>query len=177
MLARINSESCYFFTATVKSWYCLLNRDQYKKIITDSLAFLVKDNRVRIYGFVIMPNHLHVIWDILQPHTKAQIQRDFLKYTSQQMRLDMMQNHPSELLKFRVDLKDRKHQIWQRRSLSIQLYSISVFEQKLNYIHNNPISGKWRLADIKEDYPYSSASLYSTGQTQWNFLTNFYIGD
>ena len=54
-----------FFTATILEWKHLLANDTYKDIIISSLKFLVNDGRVIIYGFVIMPNHIHLIWQIL----------------------------------------------------------------------------------------------------------------
>jgi len=52
----------YFTTATVKDWKHLLRPDKYKTIITDSLSYLVKEQTVRVYAFVMMPNHFHLIW-------------------------------------------------------------------------------------------------------------------
>ena len=45
-----------------------------KKIIVSSLQFLVNDRRVKVYGFVIMPNHIHIIWQKLDGHEKAKVQ-------------------------------------------------------------------------------------------------------
>ena len=53
-----------FFTATILEWKHLLRPDKYKNIIADSLNFLVKEKRVAVYGFVIMPNHMHLVWHI-----------------------------------------------------------------------------------------------------------------
>ena len=48
----------YFFTATINSWQNLLSNNNIKKIITDSLAWLTKENKAYIHGFVVMPNHI-----------------------------------------------------------------------------------------------------------------------
>ncbi len=42
----------------------LLKPDKYKDIIISSLEFLVKEKRIKVYGFAIMSNHIHVIWQI-----------------------------------------------------------------------------------------------------------------
>jgi REP-associated tyrosine transposase len=151
-----------------------LHRDKYKKIIVASLAFLVKQRRVVIYGFVIMPNHIHLIWDIQSPYTCSQVQRDFLKFISQMIKFDMLENHPDELESFHVNSRDRIYQFWQRRPLSIELYTIAVLEQKLNYIHLNPLSGKWQLAQSAEEYFYSSAAYYAGTSEKWGLVSNFY---
>ncbi len=62
-------------------WKPVLEDHQFKNIITDSLRFLSNENRVAVYGFVIMNNHFHLIWQIKGDHTREDVQRDFLKYT------------------------------------------------------------------------------------------------
>jgi REP element-mobilizing transposase RayT len=75
-----------FFTATCNNWMYLLQDVQCKDIIINSLAFLVEKERVRVFGFVIMNNHLHMIWQMLGNHKPEDVQRDFLKYTGQQIK-------------------------------------------------------------------------------------------
>ncbi len=67
-------------------WKHLLADDKMKQIIISSLQFLVNDRRVKVYGFVIMPNHIYLIWQIQDGHEKAKVQQSFLKYTAQQMK-------------------------------------------------------------------------------------------
>ena len=52
----------YFFTATINSWQLLLADDVMKKIVGDSLLWMHQNNRARTHGFVIMPNHIHLLW-------------------------------------------------------------------------------------------------------------------
>jgi len=75
-----------FFTATILEWKHLLSNDVMKDIIVSSLKFLVNEGRVKVYGFVLMPNHIHIIWQIQDGHEKAKVQQSFLKYTAQQMK-------------------------------------------------------------------------------------------
>jgi len=58
-----------FFTATVPEWKHL-KEDSYKDNIISSLQFLIHNKRVAACGFVIMPNHIPVIWLIAQGHKK-----------------------------------------------------------------------------------------------------------
>ena len=50
-----------FFTASINGWYKLLQHDQYKDIVVSRLRFLVQDNRIKLYAFVIMTDHIHLI--------------------------------------------------------------------------------------------------------------------
>ena len=169
----MESHYVQFFTATVLKWKPLFFNDSYKSIIIGSLKFLAEAKRVKIYGFVIMPNHIHIIWQVQKEHKLKNVQRDFMKFTSQQIQKDLRTNNPSLHQEFEVNLKDRKYQIWQRNPLSIDLYSREVIEQKLDYIHNNPVQGKWMLTDEPANYLYSSSSYYEREECRFPFLTHY----
>ena len=83
MLSIRKESNVYFFTATNLNWVKLLEDDEHKKLVISSLKFLSDNKRVKVIAFVIMPNHIHIIWEILAPHKTENIQRDFLKYTAQ----------------------------------------------------------------------------------------------
>jgi REP element-mobilizing transposase RayT len=87
----------------------LLKEDKYKGIIVSSLKFLVDNKRVKVFSFVIMPNHLHIIWQIQPRHEREEVQRDFLKYTAQKIRFDLVENNRKLLKEFEVVASDRKY--------------------------------------------------------------------
>ncbi len=62
-----------YFTATIYEWKPLLVNDSYKDIIMDSLQTLVSKKRIELNAFVIMNNHIHLIWQCLQNYTPSQI--------------------------------------------------------------------------------------------------------
>jgi hypothetical protein len=72
-----------------------------------------------------------------------------------------------------VNAGDRKFQVWERNSLSIDIYSEAVFIQKLNYLHNNPMQPKWSLCEAASEYRFSSAAFYETGVDEFGFLTHY----
>ncbi|WP_394772503.1 transposase, partial [Mucilaginibacter sp.] len=128
-----------FFTATILEWKPLLKADEFKNIIVDSLLFLKKEKSIEIYSFVIMPNHIHLIWQIQDGFKRDNIQMRFLKFTAQQMKFKLTDTNDSRLQDFRVNTSDREYQFWERNALSIDLWSEKVFMQKMEYIHNNPL--------------------------------------
>ncbi len=99
-----------FFTATILEWKPLLKYDKYKNIIVKSMRFLAQQNRVKVYSFVIMPNHIHLIWQIQPGHKRENVQRDFLKFTSQKIKYDLMENKKESLQQFKVNAKGRQCQ-------------------------------------------------------------------
>lgn len=157
MKAQEQQNYISFFTATILKWKRLLLNDKYKDIIIDSMKFIVKDGRADIYAFVIMPNHVHIVWKIKEDYKLHDVQRDFLKYTAQQIIFDLKSNNPNELEKYYVGSKDRKYQIWARNPLSSRLEHNKIIIQKIKYIHANPFRKSWSLVEDILDYKYSSA--------------------
>ena len=85
-----------------------------------------------------------------------------------------MRMHDAALLEqLNVKAADRDYQVWERKSLSTDLFTEEVFLQKLNYIHNNPVQQKWKLAQLPEEYNFSSAKFYETGIDDFGFLTHY----
>jgi len=163
----------YFFTATILHWKHLLISNKYKKIIIDSLRFLVEKKKIAVYAFVIMPNHIHLIWEMLEKNGKELPYASFMKFTAHKFQEDLKMNNPNFLSHFIAKEADRKYQFWQRNSLPVHLYSIEVVEQKLDYIHYNPVNGHWALANDYVDYFYSSAMFYEENKDEFGFLTHY----
>lgn len=160
-----------FYTATILEWQPLLQDDAYKEIIIESLSFLVNQKRIKLLAFVIMSNHIHLIWQILSPYTPVQVQHSFMKFTAQQFKFDLEKNNPTLLEQFRVNAKDRTYQFWERNPLTVELFTPAVFYQKLEYIHYNPV--KAGLCTLPEEYFYSSARFYETGIDNFQMLTHY----
>ena len=132
-------ESPQFFTATILEWKRLLKPDKYKEIILSSLEFLVENKRIQVNAFVIMDNHIHLIWQMMAGIKPEAVQRDFMKYTAQKIKQDLLKFHPAVLAHFKVNAKDREYQFWERNALSVELKTLEMFKQKLAYIHYNPV--------------------------------------
>ncbi len=75
-----------FFTATIQGWKHLLKDDRYKDVIINSLHFLKENKKIKINAFVIMSNHIHLIWQATAGNTLEGEQTAFKKFTSQNLR-------------------------------------------------------------------------------------------
>ena len=162
----------YFWTATIHKWIPLLDSDNNKRIVISSLKTLSDKKLIVVYAFVIMPNHIHLIWQQNDLNGKETPKGSLLKYTSHIFLQQLKAESKSHL--FEVNASNKKHEIWQRDSLGIQIYSRDVAKQKLAYIHFNPVSGKWQLSKDDISYYYSSARFYETGIDEFGFLNNLY---
>lgn len=161
----------HFFTATILEWKHLLKPDKYKDIIVESMRHLVQSGRVFIHGFVIMDNHIHILWHIRDGQDGSKVQQRILKYTAQQIKFDLMEHHPQVLAHFRVNASDRQYQFWERNPLTVDIWNESVLLQKLEYIHQNPVNAG--LCDEAKDYHYFSAAFYNGGYDHFGFITAF----
>ena len=159
-----------FYTATINNWQHLLADNKHKDIIVDSLKFLVTEKRIELNAFVIMSNHIHLIWQPQFGFTPTDIQSSFMKYTAQQLKRSLAENNKETLASFKVNKYDREYQFWKRDSLGIELISPAVFEQKLTYIHYNPVKAGFCINP--EDYYYSSARFYYDGVDSFGMLTH-----
>jgi putative transposase len=160
----------YFWTATINNWQHLLQPDVYKKIIIDSLYHLSSKGKIDVFAFVIMPNHIHLIWRTKELNGKETAQGSFLKFTAHEFRKMLVSEGGNVLESYSVDAANKEYEFWQRDSLAIHLYTKEVAYQKLDYVHNNPVAGKWRLAKNPCDYKYSTARFYVLGIKDFEFI-------
>jgi len=160
----------YFVTFTNYKWIPLFN-------ITDSYDLvynwfdILKANGHSILGYVIMPNHVHILIGFTK--TKKSINtiigngKRFIAYDIIE-RLKIAGNN--ELLKTLaegVSMSDKRkgklHEVYEP-SFDIKLCMTYKFvKQKLDYIHSNPVSKKWSLVTEPADYVHSSAKYYLMG--------------
>jgi putative transposase len=163
----------YFWTDTIKDWKHLLKQDKYKQLIIDTLKELVGGGFIKIYAFVIMPNHLHFVWELLEKNGNEMPHASFNKKTAHLITKDLKTNHTAVLAYFEVKEKERKFRIWQRDPLAVLMDYKSKAEQKINYIHNNPLQERWNLSERPEAYRWSSARFYEDGFDEFGFLTHY----
>jgi putative transposase len=159
-----------FFTATCLNWQPLLLPDERKDILMESLKFMINDKRIWLYGFVIMPNHIHLMWRRQAAWVEKSTEQMFLKFTAQQIKFRLIESSPAELEQYRSTQSDRIYHFWERRPYKATMYNRKVAHQKLDYMHENPV--KAGLCEYAEDYKYSSARFYELNQDDWGFITH-----
>jgi REP element-mobilizing transposase RayT len=162
----LNDDSHLFFiTASVCGWKPLLAQEKYSRIVLEGLDTYRRNSTILLFAFVIMPTHLHTIIKPLQGSIGQFLQK-FGSFTAHRMVKELKQSNSTDLLDFfhqsRRDPRS-KHSIWQDIQ-SKNIYSIEFLAQKLEYIHNNPVGGKWNLFKNRTQYPLSSAMYYDLGK-------------
>jgi len=170
MLLNYHTE---FLTATICNWSTLLKNDDYKQIIINSFDWLVANKKCTINCFVLMPNHIHMLWKISDGFERRDVQGALFSFTAHQFKTHLNKNDPKILEDHYVDRSDRSYQFWQREPMVKECWTEKFFRQKFNYIHFNPCQPHWNLSATPEAYKWSSARFYGNGIKDFAFLTHF----
>ncbi len=173
-----DQQGLYFFTLTVKDWIDVFTRNEYRKIITDSLMYCIEKKGLEIYSWVLMTNHLHMIASS-RKESLSGILRDFKKFTSTKV-IEAIENNAQEsrrrwllwLLKSKDDSGNETRHLWQSGSHPIEIRTENFYKQKMQYIHQNPVRAGW--VRHEEDYEWSSAGFFYKKQTA--ITLSFYNG-
>ncbi len=159
----------HFLTFTVIDWVDVFSSKEYKLAIVDSMNYCVKEKGLIVYGWVIMSNHIHAIWEAREGYQLSDIIRDFKKFTAKniiRMIIEGPESRKVWLLKkfeFAGGRLNRisKYKFWKDSNHAICLddSDTEMIEQKLEYLHNNPVEAM--LVNDAKDYIFSSAGDYA----------------
>ena len=160
----------YFCTFTCLNWLHLFEiTDLYDELYKWFNILLQRGNQIE--GFVLMPNHLHLLLFINNGENVNKLLGNGKRFLAYEIinRLEQKQHHGilSQLAAAvtpKEKQRNKKHRVFEISSDIKPCYTEQFLLQKLNYIHNNPISGKWKLAATAEEYFHSSAAFYAFGQ-------------
>ncbi len=104
----------------------------------------------------------------------SEVQKQFLEGCSKHIKADLELHHPNVLPFFKSSQNDRAYHFWKRCAKSKELYDDAIFEQKLDYLHYNPV--KAGLCNLPEEYLYSSAVYYEKGSEVREAILTHYKG-
>ncbi len=163
--------SMYYCTFTCYKWLSLFAVTNAYDIVYNWFDILKSDD-IDIAGYVIMPNHLHCI--LYFPVTGYNLNnlignaKRFMAYEIVN-RLEAAGNTEIiNMLQSGLTERDRRkgqlHRVFENSFDAKPVWSEKFLFQKLNYIHVNPVKGKWMLAKDDISYEHSSALFYETGK-------------
>jgi REP element-mobilizing transposase RayT len=153
----------YFVTTSAVGRAHLFRRDVIKRIILDSLHHIRTTRGVKLFVFVIMPNHIHIIAQFNDDYPLADIMRDFKKFTARQIYRHFQaeeNNKVLSLLQKEGKRVKQEYKVWEDDYDARDVFSIEFLQQKMDYIHHNPCQSQWKLVELPEQYLWSTASYY-----------------
>ena len=166
-----NPDGVYFISFAVVEWLDVFTRNEYKTIIIDSLRYCQKEKGMEVFAWCLMTNHIHLIFRSTSKQKPELLIGDFKQFTSKAIVKAIISN-PKESRKEhlleqflktgRNSSNVNKYQFWRHDNHPIELWSNKVIDEKINYIHNNPVEEG--LVFRAEDYLYRSAADYAGGK-------------
>ena len=165
-----NDEGIYFISFSVVYWIDVFIRNEYKNIFIESLKFCQKNKGLRVHAWVIMTSHVHLIVSSEKDKLEGII-RDFKSFTSRKIKEAIKENIQESRREWIIWMMERAGkqnknnkgwQFWQQHNKPIELWDTYMLEQKLNYLHQNPVENGFVIN--AEDYLYSSAIDYADGK-------------
>jgi REP element-mobilizing transposase RayT len=165
----INDQNAiYFVTFTIVGWLDVFVRSKYKRVIVDSLDYCSSRKGLSVHAWCLMTSHLHLIVSADEGYKLSEIIRDFKKHTAKQILKSIDESDESRrnwLLWYfekegKKDVRISKYKFWQESNHAVLLERANskMIEQKLNYIHQNPVVEG--IVENAQDYLYSSARDY-----------------
>lgn len=163
----------HFLTCTVVEWLPVFTRPETAQVLFDSWAYLQQHDDLRLYGFVVLENHLHAV---AQAPRLPDCWARFKSYTARQI-IDLLEARHAILLLERLRFahkaqrEDRTHQLWQEGSHPQCIQDEAMLRQKPDYIHQNPVKGGF--VDEPEHRRWSSARCYAGRKGVIEIFTNW----
>jgi putative transposase len=120
----------------------LLTTDASIRIFESALERVRRSFRLQVYGYAVMPEHVHLLLSEPQRDTLADALKSLKQGVSRRL------------------IGDADH-FWQKRYYDLNIRNYPQFVEKLRYIHRNPV--KAGLCERPEDWAWSSFHHYATG--------------
>ncbi|MCB9034930.1 MAG: hypothetical protein H6553_13920 [Chitinophagales bacterium] len=169
----------YFITFTNINWMPLFEITNTYNLIYNWFNILKKLGNY-ILGYVIMPNHVHIIVAFVKSDKsinkiigdgKRFMAYGIIKELNQKNRIDIL-NQLESFLSNNERKYNKQHKVFENSFYWIECHSRKFIEQKLDYMHNNPCVSKWNLATTIVDYKHSSARFYITNYAN-KYVTHY----
>lgn len=166
-----NPEAAYFVSFATVYWIDVFVRQEYFNVLEESINYCRLEKGMEVFAYCFMPSHVHLIFRSAAGDPSGLI-RDFKGYTSRKLIRAIMENAQESRKEWLLEMFERagasksnvkKHQFWQQHNKPIELWSDGVIQQKINYIHNNPVEAGFVTDPM--DWKYSSARNYQEDQT------------
>lgn len=162
-----NQQAIYYMTFTVVGWIDVFSRMSYRDIFIESLKYCQQHKGLHLHAYVIMTNHVHLIVSVNEGGSISAFVRDCKKFTATNILKEIRESGTESRREWMLHQfkyyasrhsRNEHYQLWEHDNHYIELSSPGFMQQKIDYIHQNPVKAGWVYRP--EDYVYSSAANY-----------------
>lgn len=155
--------SLYFVTTTIVNWEKVFVSIEMFETLIESLDYCITHKGLHLHGYVIMPNHAHYILSCEGPGNLSNIMRDYNRYSSQEIVRWLKGVPRHDILRVFREAAEKEgrgnyHKVWRDGFHPVAIESEPFFQEKLKYIHENPV--RKGFVECPEHWKYSSARNY-----------------
>jgi REP element-mobilizing transposase RayT len=155
-------DSIYYITSVIYDRFNVFVEPSFVIPIVDSLNYYLYQYSTKIIGYVIMPNHLHLLIFPASKQTAADFMRDFKRFTSgritRQAKVEGKKEWVSRFEQAGFETDRAEYKVWQDSFWEQCIYTEEFLQQKLDYFHLNPVRAG--IVSEAEEHPYSSFRNY-----------------
>ena len=140
----------------------LLGTQQARRVFVQELARVRAEYGFRLIGYVVMPNHVHLLVSEPKKKTLSTVLQMLKQRVSRKMRKRKKDGVKGQMeFLFCADGEEARS-FWQERFYDFNVYSKGKVKEKLNYMHANPVIRG--LVKHPKDWPWSSWSTCVKGE-------------
>ena len=154
--------SIYYITSVIYNRTKVFTTPSFIIPILDSLSCYRYQYSIKIIGYVIMPDHLHLLLYPQREQAITDFMRDFKRFTSgritRQAKVEGRKEWISMFEQAGAETERAEFKVWQDSFWEQNIFTDDFLKQKLDYIHKNPVRGG--IINNAIDYFYSSARNY-----------------
>lgn len=164
----------FFVTFSVVGWADVFTRPLYQDILLESIQFCQTNKGLELYEYCILPSHVHLIAS-RKEGLLSDVIRDLKSFTSRKLIDSIIKNETESRKEWLLNLfmdygkkssQKQFYQFWKHDNHAFSLETTYMIEQKVAYIHNNPVEAgfvdepwKWRLSSANPDRPLKMLEL------------------
>jgi putative transposase len=157
-----------FYTSTVLDFVRAFERPEMKEEMTRSLLRDLHESGSKLHAFVIMPHHIHFVSRNSEEHDASSLMNKIKRNSAKRI---LPQLTPEEHRKFDIQRGLNRRAFWRPSFRSLPILTAAVLQQKIDYVHFNPVRAELCAAAI--EYRWSSARLWE----EERFVADEYVLD
>ena len=152
----------YYVTTNVYNCLPIFTRPSFIIPLIDSLNYYRYQHSCKLLGYVIMPDHIHLLLFPIGDSALDAFMRDYKRFTAgrivRQAQVEGIEAWVNAFKAAGDETNRGEHKVWQDSYWDKNIFSEGFLRQRLNYLHRNPVRAN--LVEKPEDYPYSSYRNY-----------------